>query len=62
MRVRRYRIRVGSGGAGSARGGDGIERDLEMLEEVGASGPARHWGRPDPEVRPYQRFHTAMVS
>jgi len=36
-RVRRYRIRSGSGGAGSARGGDGIERDLEMLEEVTVS-------------------------
>jgi N-methylhydantoinase B/oxoprolinase/acetone carboxylase alpha subunit len=32
MRVRRYKIRSGSGGAGSARGGDGIERDLEMLD------------------------------
>jgi N-methylhydantoinase B/oxoprolinase/acetone carboxylase alpha subunit len=37
MRVRRYRIRSGSGGAGSARGGDGIERDLEMLEDVTVS-------------------------
>jgi N-methylhydantoinase B/oxoprolinase/acetone carboxylase alpha subunit len=37
MRVRRYRIREGSGGAGSARGGDGIERDLEMLEDVTVS-------------------------
>ncbi len=37
MRVRRYSIREGSGGAGSALGGDGIERDLEMLEDVTAS-------------------------
>jgi N-methylhydantoinase B/oxoprolinase/acetone carboxylase alpha subunit len=37
MRVRRYKIREGSGGAGSARGGDGIERDLEMLEDVTVS-------------------------
>jgi len=37
MRVRRYRIRPDSGGAGSARGGDGIERDLEMLEDVTVS-------------------------
>ena len=27
----------GSGGAGSARGGDGIERYLEMLEDVTVS-------------------------
>ena len=32
MRVRRYRLRRGSGGAGAAPGGDGIERELEMLE------------------------------
>jgi N-methylhydantoinase B/oxoprolinase/acetone carboxylase alpha subunit len=34
MRVRRLRLRSGSGGAGRWRGGDGIERDLEMLEAV----------------------------
>src|SRR5205085_9703501 len=34
MRVRRYRLRTGSGGAGLYAGGDGIERDLEMLESV----------------------------
>ncbi len=33
MRVRRYRLRRGSGGEGLAPGGDGIERDLEMLED-----------------------------
>lgn len=32
LRVLRYRLREGSCGAGWARGGDGIERDLEMLE------------------------------
>ncbi|HEV2759680.1 MAG TPA: hydantoinase B/oxoprolinase family protein [Acidimicrobiales bacterium] len=34
MRVRRYRLRVGSGGEGAAPGGEGVERDLEMLEDV----------------------------
>jgi N-methylhydantoinase B/oxoprolinase/acetone carboxylase alpha subunit len=34
MRVRRLRLRSGSGGAGCWRGGDGIERDLEVLEDV----------------------------
>lgn len=37
MRVRRYRLRTGSGGAGSAAGGEGIERDLEVLEDVTVS-------------------------
>ena len=37
MRVLRYRLRRDSGGAGSAPGGEGIERDLEMLEDVTAS-------------------------
>jgi N-methylhydantoinase B/oxoprolinase/acetone carboxylase alpha subunit len=32
VRVRRQRLRRGSGGAGAAPGGDGIERDLELLE------------------------------
>ncbi len=31
MRVGRYEIRRGSGGAGRYRGGDGIRRDIEML-------------------------------
>ena len=34
MRVLRYRLRRGSGGTGSSAGGDGIERDLLMLEDV----------------------------
>jgi len=32
LRVRRYRLREGSGGVGTHPGGDGIERDLEVLE------------------------------
>ena len=34
MRVLRYRLRSGSGGAGRWRGGDGIERDLLVLEDA----------------------------
>lgn len=37
MRVRRLRIRQGSGGEGLYRGGDGIERDLEILEPATVS-------------------------
>ena len=37
MRVLRYRLRRGSGGSGSSAGGDGIERDLLMLEDVTVS-------------------------
>jgi N-methylhydantoinase B/oxoprolinase/acetone carboxylase alpha subunit len=37
MRVRRYRLRRGSGGEGESPGGEGIERDLEMLDEVTVS-------------------------
>ena len=33
LRVCRYRLRRGSGGAGLAPGGEGIERDLEVLED-----------------------------
>jgi N-methylhydantoinase B len=32
LRVLRYRLRRGSGGAGQAPGGEGIERDLQVLE------------------------------
>ena len=32
LRVLRYRLRRGSGGAGWAPGGEGIERDLQVLE------------------------------
>ncbi|MFM8238051.1 MAG: hydantoinase B/oxoprolinase family protein [Actinomycetota bacterium] len=34
MRVRRYGLRTGSGGAGAAPGGDGIVRELEVLAPV----------------------------
>ncbi|HZQ86731.1 MAG TPA: hydantoinase B/oxoprolinase family protein [Acidimicrobiales bacterium] len=49
MRVRRYRLRHRSGGAGAFRGGDGIERDLEMLEDCTVSliterRASRPWG------------------
>src|SRR5690606_33974984 len=37
MRVLRYRLRQGSGGAGWSPGGEGIERDLLMLEDVTVS-------------------------
>jgi N-methylhydantoinase B/oxoprolinase/acetone carboxylase alpha subunit len=37
MKVLRYRLRRGSGGAGLAPGGEGIERDLQMLEDVTVS-------------------------
>jgi N-methylhydantoinase B/oxoprolinase/acetone carboxylase alpha subunit len=34
VRVRQYRLRTGSGGAGQFSGGDGIVRELEFLEEA----------------------------
>jgi N-methylhydantoinase B/oxoprolinase/acetone carboxylase alpha subunit len=37
LRVRRYGLRRGSGGSGAHRGGDGTERELEVLEDVTAS-------------------------
>lgn len=37
MRVRRYRLRRGSGGTGRWPGGEGVERDLEMLEDATVS-------------------------
>lgn len=37
LRVLRYRLRQGSGGAGWSAGGEGIERDLQMLEDVTVS-------------------------
>ncbi len=37
LRVLRYRLRRGSGGAGQAAGGEGIERDLQVLEDVTVS-------------------------
>jgi N-methylhydantoinase B/oxoprolinase/acetone carboxylase alpha subunit len=49
MRVRRYRLRRGSGGAGRWPGGDGIERDLELREPATVSliterRTSRPWG------------------
>jgi N-methylhydantoinase B/oxoprolinase/acetone carboxylase alpha subunit len=49
LRVRRLRLWPGSGGAGAAPGGDGVERDLEMLESVTVSliterRESRPWG------------------
>lgn len=37
LRVLRYRLRRGSGGAGWAAGGEGIERDLQVLEDATVS-------------------------
>jgi N-methylhydantoinase B/oxoprolinase/acetone carboxylase alpha subunit len=37
MRVRRQRLRRDSGGVGAAPGGDGVERDLEVLVDVTVS-------------------------
>jgi N-methylhydantoinase B/oxoprolinase/acetone carboxylase alpha subunit len=37
MRVRRYRLRRDSGGTGAAPGGDGIERELQVLEDCTVS-------------------------
>jgi len=49
MRVLRYRILAGSGGDGRFPGGDGLERDLEMLEDATVSlvterRASRPWG------------------
>ena len=37
MRVLRYRLRRGSSGAGYSPGGEGIERDLQLLEDCTVS-------------------------
>jgi len=49
MRVLRYRLRRGSGGAGLSPGGEGIERDLQVLEDCTVSliterRESRPWG------------------
>ena len=49
LRVRRYRLRRGSGGAGRFPGGEGIHRDLEVLEDCALSliterRSSRPWG------------------
>ena len=55
LRVRRHALRVGSGGAGAQRGGDGVVRELEALEPCRFSviserraraPPGAHGGRP----------------
>jgi len=47
VRVRRYTLREGSGGAGAAPGGEGIDRELEVLVRTTASLIAeRHTSRP----------------
>jgi N-methylhydantoinase B/oxoprolinase/acetone carboxylase alpha subunit len=37
LRVLRYRLREGSGGRGYSLGGDGIERDVQVLEDCTVS-------------------------
>jgi 5-oxoprolinase (ATP-hydrolysing) len=37
VRVRRFAIRRGSGGAGAQRGGDGVVREIEFLESMHAA-------------------------
>lgn len=37
LRVLRYSLRSGSGGAGASAGGEGIERDLEVLTDATVS-------------------------
>jgi N-methylhydantoinase B len=37
LRIRRHELRLGSGGAGATRGGDGVVRELEALEPCRAS-------------------------
>jgi N-methylhydantoinase B/oxoprolinase/acetone carboxylase alpha subunit len=49
LRVRRYRLRSDTGGAGASTGGDGIERDVEVLEDCTVSliterRESRPWG------------------
>src|SRR5262249_26430754 len=49
IRVRRYALRRGSGGTGAYAGGDGIERELELLEPATLSlvterRASRPWG------------------
>jgi N-methylhydantoinase B len=46
LRVRRYGLRQGSGGAGRHRGGDGVTRELEALEECRFSIVSERRARP----------------
>ncbi len=43
LRVLRYRLCEGSGGVGAAPGGEGVERDLQMLEDVTVSLITERW-------------------
>jgi 5-oxoprolinase (ATP-hydrolysing) len=57
LRVLRYRLRRGSGGSGLAPGGEGIERDLEVLEDCTVSliterRVSRPWGLFGPGMNP----------
>ncbi len=50
MRIRRYGLRRGSGGAGAAPGGEGIVKEWEMLEDVTVSRIAENAGRRSPKM------------
>ena len=58
LRVERYALRLGSGGEGEQRGGDGVVRELRVLEPCRLSshaarrarGPAGAAGGPAPAV------------
>ncbi len=41
LRVERYELREGSGGAGRHRGGDGVVRELRVLEDCRLSAARR---------------------
>ena len=54
LRVERYALRLGSGGAGAHRGGDGVVRELRVLEDcrlsvLARAAPSRPPGRPAAE-------------
>jgi N-methylhydantoinase B/oxoprolinase/acetone carboxylase alpha subunit len=51
LRVLRQRLRRGSGGAGSSPGGEGIERDLQVLEDCTVSLITERRASPPPGLR-----------
>jgi N-methylhydantoinase B len=51
LRVRRHELRLGSGGAGRHRGGDGVVRELEALEACRASILSERRAHPPAGVR-----------
>ena len=63
LRVERYALRAGSGGAGRHRGGDGVVRELRVLEDCRLSllaerrtrGPAGAAGGAARRARPHAR-------